>query len=86
MLFPFFLGGGGSQNFIQRPPFKKISFLIAVPSKDMQTHHPLEISSIFMKDVHNAESNEKSIFRFLKFLFFELWLSVFTIYGDTPSV
>ena len=30
-----------------------------------------------MKDVPSAESNEKSIFRFL---FFELWLIVITIY------
>ena len=35
-----------------------------------------------MKDAHSAELNEKSIFRFL---FFELWLIVFTIYGDTPG-
>ena len=31
---------------------------------------------IFMKDAHSAESNEKSIFRFL---FFELWLILFTV-------
>ena len=37
---------------------------------------------IYMKDVHSAESNEKSYFRFL---FFELWLIVFTIYGDTSA-
>ena len=30
-----------------------------------------------MKDVQSAEFNEKSIFRFL---FFELWLIIFTIY------
>ena len=34
---------------------------------------------IFMKDLECAETNEKSIFQFL---FFELWLIVFTIYGD----
>ena len=39
-----------------------------------------------MTDAECAETNEKSIFRFL---FFELWLIVFTIFGDTlefPSV
>ena len=39
-----------------------------------------------MKDAHSAESHEKSI---LRFLFFELWLIVYTIvytiYGDHPS-
>ena len=39
-----------------------------------------------MKDARSAESNEKSYFRFFRFLFFELWLIVFTIYGDTQSV
>ena len=38
---------------------------------------PLSFDPIFMKDAECAESNEKSIFRFL---FFELWLIVFTIY------
>ena len=38
---------------------------------------PLSFAPIFMKDVHSAESNEKYIFRYL---FFELWLIVFTIY------
>ena len=33
-----------------------------------------------MIDAHSAESNEKSILRFFWFLFFELWLIVFTIY------
>ena len=36
-----------------------------------------------MKDAHCAEPSEKSIFLFL---FFELWLIVFTIYGDTPDM
>ena len=40
---------------------------------------PLSFAPIFMKDVHSAESNEKYIFRYL---FFELWLIVFTIYGS----
>ena len=49
------------------------------PTKGMQTTPlPLRIAPIFMKDAHSAESNEKSIFRFL---FFELWLIVFIIYG-----
>ena len=38
---------------------------------------------MYMKDAYSAESNEKSI---SKFLVFELWLIVFTIYGDTPGV
>ena len=46
-----------------------------VPSKDMQTS--LSFAPIFMKDAPSAESIEKSISRFL---FFELWLIVFTIY------
>ena len=43
----------------------------------MQTPLPLSFAPIFMKDMHSAESNEKSIFRFL---ILELWLIVFTIY------
>ena len=56
--------------------------------KDMQTgiYPILRISHINMKDAHSAEANEKSYFSFVLFLFFELWLIVFTIYGDTPSV
>ena len=51
-----------------------------VPSKNMQTK-PLEVfAPIFMKDAHSDESNEKSIFRFLRFLIFELWLITFIIY------
>ena len=53
-----------------------------VPSKDIQTLAPLNFAPIFMKDAHSAESNEKSFFRCLQFLFFELWLHVFTIYPD----
>ena len=42
----------------------------------------LRIDFIYMKDAHSAGPNEKLIFQFL---FFELWLIVFTIYGDTPG-
>ena len=46
--------------------------------------HPfLSFAPLFMIDAHSAESNGKSIFLFL---FFELWLIVYTIYGDTPSL
>ena len=38
---------------------------------------PLSFAPIFMKDSHGAEANEKSI---LRFLFFDLWLIVFTVY------
>ena len=38
---------------------------------------------IFIKDARSADSDEKSI---LWFLFFELWLIVFTIYGDIFEV
>ena len=48
----------------------------------MQTP-PLKSDENFMKD---AESDEKSYFKFFRFIAFELWLIVFTIYGDTPSV
>ena len=41
------------------------------------------IAPIFMKDAHSAESNENAFFRLIRFLFFELWLILFTIYGDT---
>ena len=34
-----------------------------------------------MEDAHSAESNGKSIFRFLCF---QLWLLVFIIYSNTP--
>ena len=52
------------------------------PTNDMQAPSPLRSGNICMKDAHSAESNEKSIFRFL---FFELWLIVFTIYGESPG-
>ena len=54
--------------------------IVTVPSKDMQTGPPPRIVPICMKDTHNAESNEKSIFRSMRFFSFELWLIVFTIY------
>ena len=41
---------------------------------------PLSFASSFMIDAHSAESNEKYNFRFIRFLFYELWLIVFTIY------
>ena len=47
------------------------------------SNFPLRIAPVFMKDAHSAESNENSMFRFL---FFELWLIVFTIYGGTPGI
>ena len=53
-----------------------------VPCKD-PSPPPLRSGHIHMKDAHSAESNEKSYFRFL---FFQLWLIVFTINGDTPGV
>ena len=39
-----------------------------------------------MKDAECAETNEKSYIRFFQFLFFELRMILFKIYGDTPSV
>ena len=39
-----------------------------------------------MKDAHSAELNEISCIRILGFLFFELWLIVFTIHDNTPGV
>ena len=54
------------------------------PTNDMQIL-PHKIAPISMIDEHIAESNEKLIYRFFLFLFFELWLIVFTIYGDTPE-
>ena len=57
-----------------------------VPSKDMQTPPPFRIAQIFMKDAHSVEPNEKSYIMFFWFSFFELWLIVFIIYVDTPSV
>ena len=49
------------------------------PTKDMQAPllPPLRSGHIDMKDAECAEKNEKLIFRFL---LFELWLIVFTIY------
>ena len=42
----------------------------------------LRSGQIYMKDAHCAESNEESICRFL---FFKLWLFVFTVFGDISS-
>ena len=50
-----------------------------IPSKDMQTL-PLSYGYIFLKDAHCAETNEKSILRFLEFLDFEIW-SIFSAPG-----
>ena len=43
---------------------------------------PLIIATIFIKDAHNAESNEKSFIRIFRFLVFELWPIVLGT-GDT---
>ena len=59
-------------------------YLGLVSITDMQTSPPPTPPFInghkFMKDAQCAETNEKSIFRFLRFLFFELWLISFTIF------
>ena len=66
--------------------------MVFFKTKDMQTPHnhpyssPLRSSHIYIEDAHSAESNEKSYIRFFRFLFFELWLIIFKIYGDTLSV
>ena len=53
------------------------------PIKDMQTLPPsLRNSQIYMKDANCAETNEKSIFRFL---FFELWWKFIQNWGDSGS-
>ena len=50
-----------------------------VSSKDMHTPpSPLRNSQIFIKDAQCVETTEKLI---LRFLFFELWLSLFTIFN-----
>ena len=54
-----------------------------VPSKDMQTPPHTSFAPIFMKDTQSTESNDKSNFRFL---FFELWLIVSTIYKQTKNL
>ena len=41
--------------------------ILALPSKDMQTLPQLSFDPIFMEDAQCAETNEKSIFRFLFF-------------------
>ena len=61
-------------------------YLGLVPSKDMQTPTAFRSGHIYMKDAHNSESIEKPHFRFFRYLFFELWLIVFTIYGNTSSL
>ena len=61
------------------PGHKIVTSFGPVPSIDMQTcHFLLSFAPISMKDAHSTESNKKSIFRFL---FFELWLIAFPIYG-----
>ena len=52
--------------------------------KDMQTPTS-QRGHIYMKDAHCGETNEKSIFQVLRCLFFELWLILFAIFGDTPE-
>ena len=56
--------------------YKNTSEIIgSVPTKDMQIP-PLSFNPIFMKDAQYAKSNEKSIFLFFQFLFFELSLKL----------
>ena len=43
----------------------------------------LRSGHIYMKNAHNTKSNEKS---YVRFLFCELYLILFTIYGDRPGV
>ena len=49
------------------------------PTNDMQTPAPLSFDPIFMDDAQCAETNEKSIFRFL---FFKLSWKFFENWGD----
>ena len=51
--------------------FKTIKYS-PVPSKVGQTPSPPRIAPIFMKDAQCAVKNEKSIFRFMRFLFFRV--------------
>ena len=55
-----------------------------VPSKDTQTPPSpaptLRNYPIFMKDAVGAETNEKSIFRFVLSIFLELWSILFIIF------
>ena len=50
-----------------------------VLSKDMETP-PLKNGQILMKDAQCAETKEKSVFQFLRFLFFELLRILFIIF------
>ena len=43
------------------------------PTKDMQTHSLFKSGEIYRKDAQWTETNEKSIFRFLRFSIFEIW-------------
>ena len=47
---------------------------------------PFRSGANFMNDAHSAESHEKSYIRFFRFLDFELWQIVFTIYGNARGV
>ena len=49
----------------------------SVSSNDKQT--PPQFDPTFMKDAQCAETNEKTNFLFLQFLFSELWSILFTI-------
>ena len=42
-------------------------------------------NQIYRREAQWAETNEKSIFQFVRFSFFELWLIVFTIYMCVTS-
>ena len=56
------------------------------PSKVMQTFPPpFRSGHIYMKDAHSAKSNDKLVFRFLRFSFCESWLIGFTVYGVTSG-
>ena len=48
------------------------TFFGPVPINDKQTAPPLCFDPIFIKDAQCAGTDEKTVFRFLRFLFFEL--------------
>ena len=56
------------------------------PTKKMQHPAPLRNGYIYMKDAHGAESNEKSYFWPIRFLFFELCSILYSKFIEIWSI
>ena len=72
--------GAATETQWQKPQATKGFF----PTKDRQTPH-LSFDPVFMDDAQCAETNENSIFRFFRYLFFKLSWKFIENWGDLST-